>query len=162
MSNLNNNTAKLEALLATVNALPDAGVQENLNNEISTQTALLADQGAKIAELTEILSNKASGGNASGGNGFEDNTDTCDIQITSDYFIGGIGYYGTDGHKVWNYSTTSASISAICGSVVYIIQSGFYSATVSSGEILGKTYGNGITYRVPATPTSITINITTD
>lgn len=61
------NTASLQNLLDAVNNLPDAGVAENLDAEMSTQSTLLSEQDAKIAQLAEILSGKASGSGSSGG-----------------------------------------------------------------------------------------------
>ena len=67
MSILNNTTAlqneqtELQNLLASVNALPEAGSGgENLDAEISAQETLISEQDAKITELAEILSSKAS------------------------------------------------------------------------------------------------------
>lgn len=63
MSILNNTTAlqneqtELQSLLASVNALPEG---ENLDAEISAQETLISEQDAKITELAEILSSKAS------------------------------------------------------------------------------------------------------
>lgn len=54
MSNLTNNTTKLNNLLEKVNALPEA-TSENLD-------AVLTEQEAKIAELSALLDTKAAGG----------------------------------------------------------------------------------------------------
>lgn len=59
MSNLNNNTTQLEALLTKVNALPEAGVAEDLDTELTAQENL-------ISQLSTILDSKASGGSENG------------------------------------------------------------------------------------------------
>ncbi len=49
------NITSLQNLLEQVNSLPEV---ENLDTEISTQSTLLSEQDAKIAELAEILAGK--------------------------------------------------------------------------------------------------------
>ena len=120
----------------------------------------LQTNNARLASLIEVLENKASG--SGGGGSFEDNTDVCNISITSDYLAEAVCYYSSAGHTVSNEYMTHYNISAICGSVVYIVQSGLYDATVSAGEILNLGSGSGLTYRVPSTPMNITIDMITD
>lgn len=59
---IKNNTALLNSLLEQANNLPN---KENLDEELTTQNALLSEQDAKIAELAEVLAGKASGGGES-------------------------------------------------------------------------------------------------
>lgn len=74
MSNLNNNTTQLEALLAKVNTLPEASAAEDLEAELITQENL-------ISQLGTILNSKASGG--TGGNG---NVDICTVTIDNEIY----------------------------------------------------------------------------
>lgn len=64
------NTISLQSLLEQVNALPEA---ENLDAEISTQTTLLSEQDAKIAELAQVLADKTSGSTSS--------IEVCNVQV---------------------------------------------------------------------------------
>lgn len=70
---IKNNTTSLQELLGRVSALQGAGGNsgENLDNELNAQATLLEEQSAKIAELTNILAGKASGGNTG------TNVETC-------------------------------------------------------------------------------------
>jgi hypothetical protein len=56
MSNILNNTTSLQEVLEV---LQTKAAGENLDEEISTQSTLITEQDAKLAELAEILSNKA-------------------------------------------------------------------------------------------------------
>jgi hypothetical protein len=56
---LQQNSVNLQEILNTVNALPE---EENLGAELSTQSNLILEQDAKIAELAQILAGKAGGG----------------------------------------------------------------------------------------------------
>lgn len=76
---IKNNTASLRELLEAVNNLPNAGSGENLDAEISTQTDIISEQDAKIAELAEVLAGKA---------GVGGNVETCEVRVNSpDMFI---------------------------------------------------------------------------
>ena len=103
---------------------------------------------------------EGSGGSSGGGGGFEDNTDVCSVVYTSDYAFNTILYYGPDGYSIVGDSH-NITITAICGSVISVAQAGFYSANVSAGEVICSRSGLGLVYRVPSTPTSVTINVTT-
>lgn len=70
---LNTNITNLQEILDKVNALPRA---ENLEHELNSQSALISEQSIKIAELTEILANKAGGSNG--------NVKTCTVTIETD------------------------------------------------------------------------------
>lgn len=100
------------------------------------------------------------GSGGSGGGGFEDNTDVCSVVYTSDYSFNTILYYGPDGYSIVGDSN-NMTITAICGSVISVAQAGFYSVNVSAGEVICSRPGLGLVYRVPSTPTSVTINVTT-
>ncbi len=136
------------------------GAGEDVTVETNEYTTKIAQLESAVAALETELQGKASGGGSVGG--FESNTETCSISIESDRIIDGIGYYGTTGHLLTDVGMSDYNISAICGSVIYITQSGFYSANVSAGEIIRSWSGIGLAYRVPSTPTSVSINITTD
>lgn len=69
---IKNNTASLQDLLDKVNALPEA---ENLDAELDTQSTLLSEQDAKIAELAQVLAGKVGGGSTS--------YDTCTVVINT-------------------------------------------------------------------------------
>lgn len=127
---------------------------QKLNNNTLALQALLT----KVNNLPE---GGSSGGGGSGGGGFEDNTDVCSVVYTSDYAFNTILYYGPDGYSIVGDSN-NVTITAICGSVISVAQSGFYSVNVSAGEVICSRSGLGLVYRVPSTPTSVTINVTTD
>lgn len=71
---IKNNTTSLQSLLEMVNSLPEA---ENLDTEILTQTTLLSEQDAKIAELAQVLAGKAGGGGGSNSGNIETITVDC-------------------------------------------------------------------------------------
>lgn len=141
----------------TVNAIPSN--YEDVGTETNAYTTKLASLESAITALETELEGKASGGS---GSGFESNTDVCNISIISDYRTEAVCYYSSEGHTVQNEYQKKYNISAICGSVVYIVQTGLYSAMASAGEILQTEWGQGLTYRVPSTPMNITISIVTD
>lgn len=70
---LNTNITNLQEILDKVNTLPSA---ENLENELNSQSALISEQNAKIAELANILANKTGGGS-----GKDIETCTCTIRL---------------------------------------------------------------------------------
>lgn len=85
------NTTSLQNLLEQVNALPEVGSVElpeveNLDTEISTQSTLLLEQDAKIAELAQVLAGKASSS--------ENNFKTAKITIQSSSRIISVVYTG--------------------------------------------------------------------
>lgn len=69
---IKNNTTIIQDLLEQVNSLPEA---ESLDTEILTQSTLLSEQDAKIAELAQVLAGKASNS--------ENNFKTAEITIQS-------------------------------------------------------------------------------
>ena len=56
---IKNNTTLLQNILEAVNTLPEA---ENLDTELNAQNNLISEQDAKIAELAQVLADKAGGG----------------------------------------------------------------------------------------------------
>ena len=73
---LNTNITNLQEILDKVNNLPNSEPQENLEEELNAQSILLEEQNAKIAELANVLANKASGGS-----GKDIETCTCTIYL---------------------------------------------------------------------------------
>lgn len=119
--NLKTNITNLQEILDKVNNLPSSEPQENLEEELNTQSILLEEQNAKIAELANVLANKAGNKNTK--------YDTCTISIKP---ISGslFGYCMTcfDDEKVvqkYNFSISNlgnVTISdVICGSTFSII-----------------------------------------
>lgn len=56
------NNTDLQAVLETINNLPEAGVSENLDEEIATQEEKIASQDELIAGIAAALEGKAAGG----------------------------------------------------------------------------------------------------
>jgi hypothetical protein len=103
------NITSLQNLLEQVNALPDAGVAENLDAELNTQTTLLSEQDAKIAELAQVLAGKAGGGSC--------NLNVANITIDGRYgttfrYVGADGLYTEYGG--FDHSTIQVVIPSIC------------------------------------------------
>ena len=86
---IKNNITSLQSLLEQVNALPEA---ENLDEELTTQSTLLSEQDAKIAELADILAGKAAGS----GNGYEevDALITMTLSECTNSRVSSIGNFG--------------------------------------------------------------------
>lgn len=121
---LNTNITNLQEILDKVNNLPSSEPQENLEEELNTQSALISEQNAKIAELAEVLANKASGSS-----GQDIKYDTCTVSINP---LGGklFGYCFNcfDGEKVlqkYDFSNDDLGsviiTDVICGSTFSII-----------------------------------------
>jgi hypothetical protein len=83
MSKIFNNTTSLQEVLEV---LQTKAAGENLDEGISTQSTLITEQEAKLAELAEILSNKATG---SGDNG----SPTISVTISADMCLNGAFYF---------------------------------------------------------------------
>lgn len=138
---------------------------DRITGEVSTQSNL-------IAQIKSVVDSLPEAGTGSNG-GFESNTDVCTITINSDYFIEGLGYYGymkynsitgttgTIHHNSSAIYVSDITICAVCGSVLYYCQNGLYSVDITAGEIL-EMDATGFVYRVPSTPTNVTITTTTD
>ena len=69
------NNTDLQAVLETINNLPEASVSENLDEEIATQEEKIASQDELIASIAAALEGKAAGG----GSG----VDTCTVRFVS-------------------------------------------------------------------------------
>lgn len=155
---LNTNITNLQEILDKVNTLPSA---ENLENELNSQSALISEQNAKIAELANVLANKAGNKNTK--------YDTCTISIKP---ISGslFGYCMTcfDDEKVvqkYNFSISNlgnVTISdVICGSTFSIIWD------IANGEVstnnlvrVNSIANKGAMYIAPTQPgTSSVIQI---
>lgn len=98
-SPLKQNTTTIQELLNTINSLPEAGTQENLDAELATQSNIISEQDAKIAELAEILAGKAGGGSSG-------NVETIEVEIDSLNWDGIVWYTDT------NYQFNSLNINA--------------------------------------------------
>jgi hypothetical protein len=125
------NITSLQSLLEQVNALPNT---ENLDNEIQTQSTLLSEQDAKIAELAEVLANKAGGGSAS--------YDTCTVDISTDGTIYKIAYLTVDDNGVidFRFETTpfyTKTITCICGSYITLQLNNHVSSNCTNADITG-------------------------
>lgn len=150
---LNTNITNLQEVLNKVNTLPTA---ENLEDELDFQSILISEQNAKIAELANILANKAGGSS-----GQDIKYDTCTIYLSPD---GGalFGYCVTcfDGKKVlqrYNFSTNDlgsiAIEDAICGSTFAIISridnGGLYANNATK---VGSINSRGAIFIAPTQP----------
>lgn len=130
-----NNTA-LDALITRVNAAKDAA-----------------------ASLPEA-------GGGSGGESF----DNCTIVFQCDYnYWGCNGTFIEDGQYKIIWEDTGygihelpCTLQAQCGSILYISIPGFYSASITAGELIYAESGVGIAFKVPDTPTQCLINAITE
>lgn len=118
---LNTNITNLQEVLNKVNTLPTA---ENLEDELDSQSILISEQNAKIAELTEVLANKASGSS-----GQDIKYDTCTVSINPlSGKLFGYCFNCFDGEKVlqkYDFSNDDLGsviiTDVICGSTFSII-----------------------------------------
>ena len=105
------NNTDLQAVLETINNLPEAGVSENLDEEITTQEEKIASQDELIASITAALEGKAAGGGNSSKiinlNWDDDYEGTCEIV-----------YLSNDGAKVLYRANDIETIEANYGVVV--------------------------------------------
>jgi hypothetical protein len=129
-SPLKQNTTTIQELLDTINTLPTA---ENLDTELSSQTTLISEQDAKIAELAQVLAGKAGGGD-------KVSYDTCTVSITVQSGML-YGYCATcfDGEEVIYKYAFSGGLGniimiedVICGSSFSLIHS------VGNGSVLSS------------------------
>lgn len=147
---LNTNITNLQEILNKVNTLPSA---ENLEDELNSQSTLIAEQNAKIAELAEALANKQAS---------VKKYDTCTIGITS---IGGklLGYCATcfDGENVvykYNFSSNNLGnitiTDVICGSVFSVIQEATKGEIITTDglAVIHSISDKGSMFIAPATP----------
>jgi hypothetical protein len=158
MSNLNNNTARLEALLAKVNALPEVGSTDDLN-------ATITELETKVSTLNTALDGKV----ASGGS-FETCTvtvnvtgDTSNIQhvVATTVENGSLSQYVfMEGDFVATKSMTIENV--LCGSTIFTLPNFSLPGWTISGEGLEVVYGSGrgVVLKAPptaGTSTSVTI-----
>ena len=145
---------------ATVNV---AG--EDVSVETSAYTNKLATLETAITQLETELQGKASGGSGGGSSsGF------CTITITSDYTsFANVFYCGENGWTTSDVNNTAGDsrdwhdITVACNSILVVYQNGFYSASVSHGELLHTASGIGLVYQVPNTPdVEVSISIVTE
>lgn len=109
--NLQTKNSKLQSILNTINALPDAGeAGENLDEEITTQTTLLSEQDAKIAELAEVLAGKAAG---SGGT-----SNTIKVTVQNNYG-GVVNYWDAEGISKEVNGGTTQTVDVLHGTLYY-------------------------------------------
>jgi hypothetical protein len=141
--------------VVTVGAIPSN--YEDVSTETISYTTKLASLETAITALETELEGKASGGSGGGNsNGY------CNITVSSDY--ASVCDVFCEGENGWrSFSAGFGSRTVKCGSLLFVSQSGYYSALASSGEILCEASGIGFVYQVPNTPdVTITIDITTD
>lgn len=108
---LNTNITNLQEVLNKVNTLPSA---ENLEDELNSQSALISEQNAKIAELADILANKASGGST---------LKTCMVTVNIDESYAILGVRVENGIPVPFYSEDilkDRTWETVCGSIVAV------------------------------------------
>lgn len=135
-SPLKQNTTTIQELLNTINSLPEA---ENLDTEISTQSTLLSEQDAKIAELAQVLAGKAGGSSGT-------NVETYTGTVSNNWHLGEtatvyytdssmtIQMFDVDGNK-----TDNKVIEVAKNTVIAIVYSNFY-ITSTNIELLGDDY----------------------
>lgn len=111
---LNTNITNLQEVLNKVNTLPSA---ENLEGELNSQSALISEQNTKIAELADILANKASGGST---------LKTCMVTVNIDESYAILGVRVENGIPVPFYSediNQNRTWETVCGSIVAVSSS---------------------------------------
>ena len=114
---LNTNITNLQEILDKVNNLPSSEPQENLEEELNAQSILLGEQNAKIAELVNVLANKASGGSTL-------KTRNVTVNIDEGYTILGVRveneipvpFYSEDINQDRTWETVCGSIIAVSSS----------------------------------------------
>jgi hypothetical protein len=166
-SKLQLNNTTLQTILNKINELPEESGGIDIDEELITQETLLSDQDAKLAELAEILSNKAS---ASPG------LQTCNVTITSvhcaiqEYFA--TAFTESDGivplylDETGSQIPTSFTLSnVVCGSAIYLqhVIPVTFGYNVTGGAMLVKHGGYCSVFSIPQHPTdAIVITIRDD
>jgi hypothetical protein len=140
-SQLQSNNTDLQTVLQT---LQTKAAGENLDSELNTQSTLLLEQDTKIAELAEVLANKAGGGSVS--------YDTCTVKIdTLNGTLYGYSVTCFDGSEVvYKYDFNSSGLGenitltdVICGSSIAIMHK-VNSGVVECSNITSVDCHNGI------------------
>ncbi len=131
---LNTNITNLQEILDKVNTLPSA---ENLENELNSQSILISEQNAKIAELANVLANKAGGGS-----GKDIETCTCTIYLESPT-MNTTFYYVNSDLELSSISLTDDVITffPIKNSIIYIDE--WTASSKASGDVQEIKYYMG-------------------
>lgn len=152
---IKNNTTSLQDLLDKVNALPEA---ENLDTEISTQSTLLSEQDAKIAELAQVLAGKAGGG--SGGTPIETCTVTVNmVSLPARQYLATIfteeNGISSKTNEMTGLNNPTIVENVVCGSSFYLLtlQPILAGYSVSGGASLIKRNTNNWFFSIPQKPT---------
>lgn len=150
MSQLQTNLTNLQAILNNINNLPETGT-ENLDTEISTQSTLLSEQEAKIAELAQVLAGKAGGENG--------NLNVANIIVNASYGTT-FRYVGPDGLATLSGAFGNSTIQVIIPSICFIKSSnngaaGFINYSTSGG--CSTLFNNGFYACVEITSSGATI-----
>ena len=128
---LNTNITNLREILNKVNTLPSA---ENLENELSSQSVLISEQNTKIAELANVLANKASGGS---GQNIE--TCTCTIYLEAPTLSTKFYYVNSDLElSSINLTDDVTTFFPIKNSIIYI--DGWSANSKTSGDVQKINY----------------------
>jgi hypothetical protein len=126
--------------------------------QLQTNNASLDECIARINAAKDVAAGLPEAGGSGG------NVETCFINVNSDYVTFCTFFYQQDAtHYTIGTLPGQANFTAVCDSLIYISQNGYYKAHISAGEILTEASGLGCIYKVPNTPgASISINIETD
>lgn len=143
---LQRNTATIQSLINKINTLPEdtsSSSSENLDDEISTQTVLLSEQEAKIAELAEILADKASGNSGDSPNLCDvslkaylpwGDSPSCEIFIYTTFENSKIVTKIIDYHELFNYSSDpQVEVNEVKEANISVLQNSFILVYSSNG-----------------------------
>lgn len=146
------NNTDLQAVLETINNLPEAGVAENLDEEIATQEEKIASQDELIASIAAALEGKAAGGGSSSKiinlNWDDDYEGTCEVV-----------YLSNDGVKLLRQYDYITTIEANNGVIVLFDANGMCSYNDTFIQIMtecGQSY-ESLVYTLIATQDNETI-----
>lgn len=134
------NNTDLQAVLETINNLPEAGVSENLDEEIATQEEKIASQDELIASIAAALEGKAAGG----GNSFKTINLNWDDDVESTCEI---VYLSNDGVKTLYRGNNITTIVANYGIVALYDTNGMCSYNDTFIQLI-TTYGNAHEYLI--------------
>lgn len=124
------------------------------NDEVSSQTTLISEQDAKIAELAQVLAGKAGGGSSTA------SYDTCTVNITTPAGVL-YGYCATcfeEGNVVYKHEYNSANLgmvtitNVICGSSFALLHQ-VYNDTIFYYDVepVGLSPSRGSIFIAPST-----------